>query len=172
MSPAHRQTASPPKQRSVSNLSEGSSSFKSGSRNKDGFFKNRGGHSPTREEPAQTKASKGKKKKGNKRASSALTNDRNQSKMSANLPSTTTKPGRDASYNSKFSGSISPSMGEDEATVSKSLTDLANLPLPVPVQNKKSAGWDDDGFDDWNFEDVGKKEEPKKAGKRADPPKV
>ena len=78
--------------------------------------------------------------------------------MSANLPSTTTKPGRDASYNSKFSGSMSPSMGEDEATVSKSLTDLANLPLPVPVHNKKSAGWDDDGFDDWNFEDVDKKE--------------
>lgn len=101
-----------------------------------------------------------------------MTNDRNLSKMSANLPSTTTKPGREGSYNSKFSGSISPSMGEDEATVSKSLTDLANLPLPVPIQNKKSAGWDDDGFDDWNFEDVGKKEEPKKAAKRADPPKV
>ena len=92
--------------------------------------------------------------------------------MSANLPSTTTKPGRDASYNSKFSGSMSPSMGEDEATVSKSLTDLANLPLPVPDHNKKSAGWDDDGFDDWNFEDVTKKEEPKKAAKRAEPPKV
>lgn len=63
-------------------------------------------------------------------------------------------------------------MGEDEATVSKSLTDLANLPLPVSFHNKKSAGWDDDGFDDWNFEDVTKKEEPKKAAKRAEPPKV
>jgi len=61
-------------------------------------------------------------------------------------------------------------MGEDEATVSKSLTDLANLPLPVQVQ--KNAGWDDDGFDDWNFDDVPAKEEPKKAAKRAEPPKV
>jgi hypothetical protein len=65
------------KGRSVSNLSEGSSSFKSNSRNKDGFFKNRGNNSPTREEAPLAKASKGKKKKGSKRALSALTNDRN-----------------------------------------------------------------------------------------------
>jgi len=35
--------------------------------------------------------------------------------------------------------------------VSKSLTDLANLPLPIPTK-KPIAGWNDDGFDDWNFE--------------------
>jgi hypothetical protein len=52
-------------------------------------------------------------------------------------------------------------MPEDEATVSKSLTDLADLPLPFPKQKPHAAmGWDDDGFDDWNFEDV---EEKKKS---------
>ena len=35
--------------------------------------------------------------------------------------------------------------------MSKSLTDLANLPLPIPTK-KPAAGWNDDGFDDLNFE--------------------
>lgn len=46
-------------------------------------------------------------------------------------------------------------MPEDDVTVSKSLTDLADLPLPFPKKKQQTAvGWDDDGFDDWNFEDV------------------
>lgn len=53
-------------------------------------------------------------------------------------------------------------MPEDEATVSKSLTDLADLPLPFPKQKQQAVmGWDDDGFDDWNFEDV--KDDKKKS---------
>lgn len=53
-------------------------------------------------------------------------------------------------------------MPEDEATVSKSLTDLADLPLPFPKQKQQVVmGWDDDGFDDWNFEDV--KDDKKKS---------
>ena len=43
-------------------------------------------------------------------------------------------------------------------TGSKSLTDLADLPV---VQNPKKVaagaavkGWDDSGFDDWDFDDV------------------
>jgi len=53
-------------------------------------------------------------------------------------------------------------MPEDEATVSKSLTDLADLPLPFPKQKQQAVtGWDDDGFDDWSFEDV--KDDKKKS---------
>lgn len=53
-------------------------------------------------------------------------------------------------------------MPEDEATVSKSLTDLADLPLPFPKQKQQVVmGWDDDGFEDWNFEDV--KDDKKKS---------
>ena len=53
-------------------------------------------------------------------------------------------------------------MPEDEATVSKSLTDLADLPLPFPKQKQQAVmGWDDDGFDDLNFEDV--KDDKKKS---------
>jgi len=40
--------------------------------------------------------------------------------------------------------------------VSKSLTDLANLPIPPQKKAIAAVGWDDDGFDDWNFEDVEK----------------
>ena len=52
--------------------------------------------------------------------------------------------GASSNLSSKFSES-------DDVTVSKSLTDLANLPLPIPTK-KPAAGWNDDGFDDWNFE--------------------
>ena len=45
-----------------------------------------------------------------------------------------------------------------DVTVSKSLTDLADLPLPVPKQKKAVVqGWNDDGFDDWNFDDAEEK---------------
>lgn len=61
-----------------------------------------------------------------------------------------------------MSGSLSQSMPEDEATVSKSLTDLADLPLPFTKQKQQATmGWDDDGFDDWNFEDI--KDDKKKS---------
>jgi hypothetical protein len=37
---------------------------------------------------------------------------------------------------SQLSGSLSQSYPEDDVTVSKSLTDLADLPLPVPKQKQ------------------------------------
>lgn len=52
---------------------------------------------------------------------------------------------------SKFSASHS--VFEEDVTVSKSLTDLADLPMPVP-KAKAVMGWNDDGFDDWNLDDV------------------
>ena len=58
----------------------------------------------------------------------------------------------------QFSDSMSQSQGgQDEDfisashTVSKSLTDLAELPVPV---KKTVPVFNDDGFDDWNFENV------------------
>lgn len=50
-----------------------------------------------------------------------------------------------------------------DVTVSKSLTDLADLPLPVPKQKKTAVvqGWNDDGFeDDWDFGDAEEKPKP------------
>ena len=72
------------------------------------------------------------------------------------------RQGNQSALSSKLSQSH-----EDEATVSKSLTDLADLPtLGPPIQKKKAAiGWNDDGFEDWNLDDVNDnqgKEEPKK----------
>ena len=63
---------------------------------------------------------------------------------------------------SKFSAS--ESYHDVDHTVSKSLTDLADLPLPVPTQQKKQAvmQWNDDGFDDFNIEDEVEKSSPKK----------
>jgi transposase len=66
-----------PKRRPLSDLSDKSSSAKSISRNKEGFFKNRSSNSPKRDD-----------NKKDKRAASAMTNDK--SKISANLPSTNT----------------------------------------------------------------------------------
>ena len=56
------------------------------------------------------------------------------------------------SYGGEDQGENDP----DSVTVSKSLTDLANLPLPPQKKAIAAVGWDDDGFDDWNFEDVEK----------------
>jgi hypothetical protein len=65
-----------------------------------------------------------------------------------------------ASKSGNFTGSYSQ---EDfENSVSKSLTSLANLPLPMP--QKKVTKWDDDGGidDDWNLDDVHLEDKNKK----------
>jgi hypothetical protein len=45
---------------------------------------------------------------------------------------------------------------DDAKSVSKSLTDLADLPMPMANKKANAAAlrFDDDGFDDWNFDDV------------------
>ena len=48
---------------------------------------------------------------------------------------------------------MSQSFNEEDQTVTKSLTDLADLPIPTQKKNKV-IGWDDEGFDDWNLDDV------------------
>ena len=51
---------------------------------------------------------------------------------------------------------LAQSMGDD-ITVSKSLTDLGDLPVPVKKANKMQvvSGWNDDGLiDDWDFDDI------------------
>lgn len=63
---------------------------------------------------------------------------------------------------SKFSASHS--VFEEDVTVSKSLTDLADLPIPVP-KAKAVVGWNDDGFDDWNLDDVQEQKPAQKATK-------
>lgn len=120
-------------------MSEHSSSLKSSQ--KDGFFGKRGSdRSPTRE--------RGKSK--GQRTSSALTNPQNNSRMS--LPSTGAKTREHSKTRS--SHSVAESYDEHDCTVSKSLTDLTDLPLPGAKQKKVSTGWDDDGFDDWNLDEV------------------
>ena len=84
--------------------------------------------------------------------------------------STATKTGRNDSGSRQLSLSMSQSYGvedeqddygheeqDDAKSVSKSLTDLADLPMPMAQKKANAAlSWDDDGFDDWNFDDVEK----------------
>ena len=68
---------------------------------------------------------------------------------------------------SSQSGTDLAASAGDDITGSKSLTDLADLPVPVNRSNKKQvvSGWDDDGLvDDWNFDDIDESKE-KKASK-------
>lgn len=59
-----------------------------------------------------------------------------------------------SNLSSKFSASHS--YHEDEVTISKSLTDLADLPVPLNKKKVQAAAmqWEDDGIEDWNFDDV------------------
>jgi hypothetical protein len=65
--------------------------------------------------------------------------------------------GRGNNMASSHSGTdIAMSMGDD-MTGSKSLTDLADLPVPIKNANKRQvvSAWNDDGLmDDWNFEQL------------------
>jgi hypothetical protein len=55
----------------------------------------------------------------------------------------------------QFSASMSAGQEDIEASVSKSLTSLADLPLPSKAQ--KPVVWDDGGFeDDWDLDDADK----------------
>ena len=55
----------------------------------------------------------------------------------------------------QFSASMSGGVEDIEASVSKSLTSLADLPLPGKA--KQPVVWDDGGFeDDWDLDDADK----------------
>lgn len=133
---------------------------------RDGFFGKRGTNSISPNKDEQVSNQKNVWSKGT-RASSALTAEtkHGQSTNISTFPPTLQQNSRHGNQNSRLSqlsGSLSQSYPEDDVTVSKSLTDLADLPLPVPKQKQQAAmGWNDDGFDDWNFDDV--KEDKKKS---------
>lgn len=78
---------------------------------------------------------------------------------------------------SSYSGTdIAASLGDD-MTGSKSLTDLADLPVPFKQTNKIQAvtAWKDDGLiEDWNFDDLASKDKKPSPAKKAvwEPPKL
>lgn len=106
-----------------------------------------------------------------------MTNERNhRQSVSTNINTQSQANNNRMANNSNLSSRLShsQSLHDDEATISKSLTDLADLPtLGNPIQQSKKAPlvWNDEGFDDWNLDDANDnqpqtaKEEPTQPSK-------
>lgn len=135
------------------------------------FFKKRSTSSPRKEQKEQKEqpdqpASKGPvaakkkgKKKGKKRTSESVPPVGGQQALNG-----FGSFGKSGQSSVSVSQSIEQSLGKDDVATSKSLTDLADLPLPgQPAKKTAALGWDDDGFDDWNFEDVEADKKPEPA---------
>lgn len=107
------------------------------------------------QDQAQSLRGKGKKKK--KRSQEKQTGTKFGKIASAKSPHS-----RMVNIGSSQSGTDLAASAGDDITGSKSLTDLADLPVPVNRSNKKQvvSGWDDDGLvDDWNFDEIDKPKE-------------